>query len=280
MSTAFERMSTVPAVLQPAGVPQPQSLAARALAAPPDLMLLMLDSAQPLELPGAAPAPMHPSALKRRGALGAPPIVNNAAWYGQHEKLIHRLLHMAVRVAALPPGPDDKPVEELLAKVLQHARQIVEYELPTLLAKDGANTIPFERLATARVKISILRQELKLTKAELAAARAPAPAPTAATASWIERHELLIHLFMYQVKRMATSQGIVTGASQAAFDKAQQDLMAHTHAAAGFEVPVVLGKGGVGTVPYALYAEARSEVHALRAELAEALATAGKVGPA
>ncbi|CAN7705859.1 hypothetical protein LJR066_005739 [Acidovorax sp. LjRoot66] len=274
MTSAFERMAALPAVLQPA-VPTPTSLAARALSAPPTVQL---SGTPPMVAPMLPQAPGP--ALKPRGVLGAPPLQGKAEWYGQHEKLVHRLLHMAVRAAVLPPGPEDKPVDELLAKVLQHAREIVEYELPTLLAKDGRNTIPFERLASARAKIVVLRQELKLTKAELAAARAPAPAPTAATASWIERHELLIHLFMHQVKRMATSQGIVTGASQAAFDKAQQDLMAHTHAAAGFEVPVVVGKGGVGTIPYQLLADARAEVLRLRAELAEALASQGKAGPA
>lgn len=169
MSTAFERLSTVPAVLQPGAVPSPTSLAARALAAPPDLTL---SGAPRLEQSVAASAPMHPPALKRRGVMGAPPMVDNETWYGQHTKLVHRLLHMTVRAAALPSGPADDEVEQVLANVLQHAREIVAYELPTLLAKDGANTIPYERLATARAKVSALRLELRRTKAELAEALA------------------------------------------------------------------------------------------------------------
>ncbi|CAN7370393.1 hypothetical protein [Acidovorax sp. LjRoot117] len=156
MTSAAERMSTLPAVLQPTSGPRPGSLAARALAAPP-----------PIPTPTtSAPAAMLPA---QRGLPHAPPRIDNARWYGRHAKLANRLLHMAVRAAALPPGPQDNEVDEALAALLLHAREIVNYEPPEILAKDGVHTIPHAKLASARAKVSALRLELVRTRAELAA---------------------------------------------------------------------------------------------------------------
>ncbi|GKT16983.1 hypothetical protein AVHY2522_13640 [Acidovorax sp. SUPP2522] len=105
------------------------------------------------------------------------PHIDAAAWYDQHAELAHRLLHLAVRAATLPPGAEDREVNEALAALLLHAREIVGYELPTLLAKDGTHTIPFERFATARAKVSALLLELVRTRAELAALQSETKGP-------------------------------------------------------------------------------------------------------
>lgn len=111
------------------------------------------------------------------GQPQSPPHINAAAWYDQHAELAHRLLHLAVRAAALPPGAEDREVNEALAALLLHAREIVGYELPTLLAKDGTHTIPFERFATARAKVSALLLELVRTRAELTALQSATKGP-------------------------------------------------------------------------------------------------------
>ncbi|WP_311221372.1 MULTISPECIES: hypothetical protein [unclassified Acidovorax] len=80
---------------------------------------------------------------------------------------------------------------------------------------------------------------------------------------WIAEHEWLVHELLHETRKLATCRGKVDGATQRAYDMALQALLAHAQGVAPSQL-MVAGRGGVGTIPYILYATSRAEVHALR----------------
>lgn len=119
----------------------------------------------------AAPpaAPATPSAAERLGSI--PRAVFIADWLVDHEALCFALQHAAVRAAALP-GNARLPaatVEIAHARLVEHARILVDMPRPVIVASNGYNFIPYERLAEARAKVTVLQAELESTRADLAA---------------------------------------------------------------------------------------------------------------
>lgn len=86
-----------------------------------------------------------------------PIVVDTTAWYEEHAQLCYDLQVAAVRAA------NDKNAEAEVGKaqaaLLAHAAIINGGSGPVLLAKDGEQTIPFERLAAARAKNKVLEAE-------------------------------------------------------------------------------------------------------------------------
>ncbi|MBV7428091.1 MULTISPECIES: hypothetical protein [unclassified Acidovorax] len=80
---------------------------------------------------------------------------------------------------------------------------------------------------------------------------------------WIVEHEWLVHELLHETRKLAQRRGKVDGATQRGYDMALQALLAHARNVDPRHL-VVAGRGGVGQIPYALYAASRAEVHALR----------------
>ena len=80
---------------------------------------------------------------------------------------------------------------------------------------------------------------------------------------WLQEHEWLIHELLYETRKLAQRRGNVDGATQRGYDMALQALLAHARNVDPRQLAVE-GRGGVGTIPYLLYAQSRAEVHALR----------------
>lgn len=80
---------------------------------------------------------------------------------------------------------------------------------------------------------------------------------------WLQEHEWLIHELLHEARKLAQRHGKVDGATQRCYDMALQALLAHARNVDPRQL-VVEGRGGVGTIPYLLYAQSRAEVHALR----------------
>lgn len=80
---------------------------------------------------------------------------------------------------------------------------------------------------------------------------------------WLSEHEWLVHELLHETRKLARCRGKVDGSSQRGYDMALQALLAHARNVDPRHL-VVAGRGGVGTLPYALYAASRAEVHALR----------------
>ena len=80
---------------------------------------------------------------------------------------------------------------------------------------------------------------------------------------WLQEHEWLVHELLHEARKVAQRHGKVDGATQRGYDMALQALLAHAQNVDPRHL-VVEGRGGVGTIPYMLYAQSRAEVHALR----------------
>lgn len=80
---------------------------------------------------------------------------------------------------------------------------------------------------------------------------------------WVAEHEWLVHELLHEARKLAQRRGKVDGATQRGYDMALQALLAHAQNVDPRRLAVE-GRGGVGTIPYILYAQSRAEVHALR----------------
>lgn len=85
---------------------------------------------------------------------------------------------------------------------------------------------------------------------------------------WIQEHEWLVFDLLLRATELAKCRGTVPGPTQQAYDLALQLLLAHGQGVRPDQLSVV-GRGGVGTIPYALYAASRAEVRTLREALAK-----------
>lgn len=85
---------------------------------------------------------------------------------------------------------------------------------------------------------------------------------------WVQEHEWLLFDLLRRATELAKCRGTVPGSTQQAYDLALQLLLAHCHGVRPDHLSVV-GRGGVGTIPYALYAASRAEVRTLREALAK-----------
>ena len=85
---------------------------------------------------------------------------------------------------------------------------------------------------------------------------------------WVQEHEWLLFDLLRRAMELAKRRGTVPGPTQQAYDLALQLLLAHGQGVRPDHLSVV-GRGGVGTIPYALYAASRAEVRTLREALAK-----------
>ena len=85
---------------------------------------------------------------------------------------------------------------------------------------------------------------------------------------WIQEHEWLLFDLLRRATELAKRRGKVPGQTQQAYDLALQLLLAHGQGVRPDSLSVV-GRGGVGTIPYALFAASRAEVRTLRDALAK-----------
>ena len=85
---------------------------------------------------------------------------------------------------------------------------------------------------------------------------------------WIQEHEWLLFDLLRRATELAKCGGTVPGPTQKGYDLALQLILAHGQGERPDHLSVV-GRGGVGTIPYALYAASRAEVRTLREALAK-----------
>lgn len=85
---------------------------------------------------------------------------------------------------------------------------------------------------------------------------------------WVQEHEWLLFDLLRRATELAKRRGTVPGPTQQAYDLALQLLLAHGQGVRPDHLSVV-GRGDVGTIPYALYAASRAEVRTLREALAK-----------
>ncbi|GKT16982.1 hypothetical protein AVHY2522_13635 [Acidovorax sp. SUPP2522] len=95
-------------------------------------------------------------------------------------------------------------------------------------------------------------------------------------AEWLSEHEWLVHELLHETRKLARCLGKVDGATQRGYDMALQALLAHARNVDPRHL-VVAGRGGVGSIPYALYAASRAEVPALRRAAQEEQANTTKL---
>lgn len=88
---------------------------------------------------------------------------------------------------------------------------------------------------------------------------------------WVQEHEWLVFDLLRRATELAKFRGTVPGPTQQAYDLALQLLLAHGQGVRPDHLRV-MGRDGVGTIPYALYAASRAEVRTLREALAKGVA--------
>lgn len=104
-----------------------------------------------------------------------PEVIDMSAWYEQHVALLHQFLHRTLWAIANTPARRNTRLLKLLelahAELREHTRKIAGGAVPKVLARDGQNTISYEKLAEARAQVRVLTAELKQAREELSAAK-------------------------------------------------------------------------------------------------------------
>ncbi len=104
-----------------------------------------------------------------------PAVIDMSAWYEQHIALLHQFLHRTLRAIASTPTKRNtrllRGLEQAHADLTLHTRKIAGGAVPKVLARDGQNAIPYDKLADARARVQVLTAELAQVREELAAAK-------------------------------------------------------------------------------------------------------------
>lgn len=117
----------------------------------------------------------QPAVQDARTALGtAPRLIDFDLWIDEHQALAYRLMHITVKSTRQQGNTHvtSATADQVLGQLIDHARLITNKPRPLLVAKDGVQTIPYERLAEAQAKVQVLLAENAELRAELVLHRA------------------------------------------------------------------------------------------------------------